>query len=231
MAQARILWPAPARPRGRICSAAGRTLSMSSEIRDIVDRVYRTLGLPPEWSPEQQRMFLDHETTRLSRRAAELAAELGETAVAEWTQRMGRQPDYLTTAGLLNNATLRAREVVLADELYAQLPEPQDPAATESDPASPSDSSLGELRAEEVDWGNPDRWRTLRRSEPSEAVSALVARVWPTRSDWFTIKAEYLLQARSEDGLELPNSPDSELAHELARLVEDDLRSDGLPLE
>ena len=80
-----------------------------------------------------------------------------------------------------------------------------------------------------MDWGNPDRWRTPRRSEPTEAIQTLVARLWPDRSDWFAIKAEYLLQARSEDGHELPNSPHSPLARELASLVEADLADDGLP--
>ena len=95
-------------------------------------------------------------------------------------------------------------------------------------PATGPRSGLPDDRAG-VDWGNPDRWRTLRRSEPTEAIETLVAQLWPGRSDWFAIKAEYLLQARSEDRLELPSSPDSPLARELASRVEADLAADELP--
>ena len=126
---------------------------------------------------------------------------------------MGQAPDYLTSVGLRNNATAQAREQVLTEELYALVP--QDP----HDEPSPAQQPPGQT----VDWGNPDRWRTTRRSEPTEAIQTLVARLWPDRSDWFAIKAEYLLQARSEDGHELPNSPHSPLARELASLVEADL--------
>jgi hypothetical protein len=193
---------------------------MSELIRQIVARTYRLhIGLPTEWSPEQQRLFLDREAARLSHRSAALAAELGEAATAEWARRMGQAPDYLTSVGLRNNATAQAREQVLTEELYALVP--QDP----HDEPSPAQQPPGQT----VDWGNPDRWRTPRRSEPTEAIQTLVARLWPDRSDWFAIKAEYLLQARSEDGHELPSSPHSPLARELASLVEADLADDGLP--
>lgn len=195
---------------------------MSSTIRNDVDQVYRErVTLPPEWTAEQRRVFLDQETARLSRLAADLAAQRADAAIATWTEQTGHEPDYLTTVGLINNATLQGREQALAEQLYAQIPPDPDPAV---------EAESVEL-VESVDWGNPDRWRTLRRSEPTPTVTALVAQLWPTRSDWFAIKAEYLLQARAEDDLELPSSPDSALAQELALLVDDDLRSDGLPLQ
>lgn len=192
---------------------------MSSTIRNDVNRVYREhVDLPQEWDSAQRSAFVDQETERLSRAAAETAAQRSDAAIAAWTERMGRAPDYLTTVGLINSGALQAREQVLGEELYAQIePEPEQ-AGTEGPTST-------------VDWGNPDRWRTLRRSEPSPAVTALVAQVWPTRSGWFAIKAEYLLQTLSEDGRELPRDPNSPLAQELARLVVDDLRSDGLPLQ
>lgn len=200
---------------------------MSSAIRDVVDRMYREhIDLPVEWSPEQRRLFIDRETARLSRRAAELAADLSEAAIAAWTQRAGHEPDYLTTVGLTNNATSQAIQTVLTQEVYEQIPTQTDP--TEDDLPDPQNPAAPMEVA--VDRSNPDRWRTAQRSEPTPAVAALAARVWPTRSDWFLIKAEYLLQTRLEDGLPLPHSPDSELAHELAQLVEEDLRADGLPL-
>lgn len=197
---------------------------MSSTIRNDVDQIYREqVELPQQWSAEQRSVFVDQEAARLSLLAAELAAQRSDAAIAAWTERMGREPDYMTTVGLINNATVQGREQVLSHELYSQIPAEPEPAVTEEDPAT-------ENSAGAVDWGNPDRWRTLRRSEPSQAVTALVTRLWSTRSEWFAIKAEYLLQARTEDGLELPHDPRSALAQELAQLVEDDLRSDGLPL-
>lgn len=191
---------------------------MSSTIRSDAERVYRDHAtLPPEWTPAQRSAFLDQEAARLGRLTAETAAELGEAATAAWTDRTGEPPDYLTTVGLLNNAKLQAQEQVLAEELYSQIePEPE--------PAEAEDEATA------VDWGNPDRWRTLRRSEPTAAVTALVAQLWPTRSHLFAIKAEYLIQTRTEDGLEVPQDPTSDLARELADLVDDDLRADGLPL-
>ncbi|MDN5751133.1 MAG: hypothetical protein L0I76_23315 [Pseudonocardia sp.] len=198
---------------------------MSSTIRNDVDQVYREyVELPREWSAEQRSVFVDRETARLSLLAAELAAQRSDAAIAAWTERMGREPDYMTTVGLINNAAWQGREQVLSQELYALIRTGPGPAESEQDPTTTEDS-VGA-----VDWGDPDRWRTLRRSEPSPAVTALATRLWPTRSEWFTIKAEYLLQARGEDGLELPSDPRSALAQELAQLVEDDLRSDGLPL-
>jgi len=219
MTVGRTVWPAQTRPRGRVCSMAWRSLRMSELIRQMVERTYRShIGLPTEWSPEQQRLFLDREAARLSHRSAALAAELGEAAITEWARRMGQAPDYLTSVGLRNNATAQAREQVLTEELYALVP--QDPD---------HDLPQTQQQPQTVEWGNPDRWRTPRRSEPTEAIQTLVARLWPDRSDWFAIKAEYLLQARSEDGHELPNSPHSRLARELASLVEADLADDGLP--
>lgn len=217
----RTLPPRSRAARPQVCATPRRSQRMNSEIAEIVEKTYRAhIGLPATWSPGQQQAFLDQQTTRLSTLVAQLAAELGEAATASWTQRAGHAPDYPTTAGLLNAALVQAREVVLTEELYSQIP--PEPEPTDELPASDS--------PDEVDWGNPHRWRTPRRSEPTDQVTALVARLWPDRSDWFTIKAEYLLQTRSEDGQPLPSSPGSALTRYLARLVEDDLAGDGLPL-
>lgn len=191
---------------------------MSSAIRSDVERVYRDhVPLPPEWTPEQRTEFLDQQAQRLSQLSAEAAAARGEAAVEEWTAREGTPPDYLTTVGLLNSSALAAREKVLAEQLYSQIEaEPEGPE-TEEPPT-------------EVDFSDPQRWRTLRRSDPTAQVIALVERLWPTRSALFQLKAEYLVQARIEDGLEVPQDPTSDLVRQLTELVEDDLRDDGLPL-
>jgi hypothetical protein len=58
-----------------------------------------------------------------------------------------------------------------------------------------------------VDWDNPNRWKTLYRSEPTPPTTNLTNRVWPDRTDVFRIEAAYLLQARTEDKLPLPQHP------------------------
>ena len=82
----------------------------------------------------------------------------------------------------------------------------------------------------QVPWDQ--RWtRTYYRSEPSQQIEDLVARVWPDPdfSEVFRIKAGYLLAARAEDQLPLPEASGDPLAEELAQMVYSDLRHDGLP--
>lgn len=57
--------------------------------------------------------------------------------------------------------------------------------------------------------------------------------VWPDPqfSVLFRIKAAYLLIARLEDQLPLPDGPQHPLAAELAPLVYEDLRLDGYPVK
>lgn len=222
--QERIVWPASTPgPKGRICSAFWRTLEMSTEIRQIVETTYTDhIGLPPEWRPEQRRVFLDQEASRLTRLVHLSAASLQERVISDWTKRMGREPDYLTTVGLINQAKAQAREIVLSQELYEQIPELIDPAVTET---------FDDDETPRVDWHNPNRWNTLYRSEPTTAVEQLVLRLWPTRSDWFRIKAEYLLQARLEDELPIPDTESHPLIPELVTLIEDAQRGDAMPLD
>jgi hypothetical protein len=198
---------------------------MNSTIRDAVDRIYgERVPLPADWTPERRTEFVDREAARLSTLAEQTSADRGEAAVAEWIARTGQQPDFLTKVGLLNTAALQGAEMVLAEELYAQLP---------PEPDLEPDLELSAMWAEvdtSVEWGNPDRWRTPRRSEPTPEVTALVARVWPAAPDLFAIKAEYLVQALIEDGMDVPSEPGSPLANQLAQLVEADARADGLLL-
>jgi hypothetical protein len=76
------------------------------------------------------------------------------------------------------------------------------------------------------------RWtRTQYRTDPGEATESLVATLWPAPefSALFRIKAGYLLAARAEDQLPLPRQTGDPLAVELAEMVYQDLRDDGLP--
>src|ERR1700687_1136369 len=91
VAQVRKISPADTRtPTRRICSASlTRKVSVSSpEIRQIVDDIYPIhLELPAEWTPQQRREFVEGEAARISLQVAQMAADLGEQAVAEWTSR------------------------------------------------------------------------------------------------------------------------------------------------
>lgn len=199
----------------------------SNEIQQIVTEVYTTHDLlPSEWTPQQRQDFLDREAGRISRQVAALAAEMTDQAVQEWISRHGDHPDFLTKAGLVNNVTNQAKHLVLSQELYELIPPPAD------DPLEDSleDSSAGLPDRSQVPWDK--RWtHTAYRTEPTEDQEDLVAAVWPVPdfSALFRIKAEYLIAARAEDRLPLPVDRHDPLAAQLAQMVYDDLRADGLP--
>ncbi|MGD1574675.1 hypothetical protein ACP6C6_28380 [Mycolicibacterium septicum] len=199
---------------------------MSHWMRQAVDDVYpQWLPLPAEWSPEQTERFLDQTTQRLDRMAGAMADELAATAITDWTSQHGQHPDYLTTVRLRATAMQTARETVVRQELYDQIPP--------TDETSDVDPPLAQQTpASEVPWNQ--RWNNARyRSEPGEELEDLAQRVWPDHqfSTMFQIKAAYLLIARIEDGLPVPDGPQHPLASDLAPMVYDDLRDDGYPVE
>lgn len=225
--QERTIWPAGATVRtSRICSACstGQMAVSSPEIRQIVADVYtHHLELPSEWTTARRQEFIEAEAARISRQVAELAAQMGEQSVASWKASHGDHPDYMTKVGLLNTASASAKEMVLTQELYELVPEPPEETLEQSQPEPIPDRS-------QVPWDQ--RWtRTYWRSEPSQALEDLAARVWPDPgfSEVFRIKAGYLLAARAEDQLPLPTDPGDPLAEQLTQLVYSDLRHDGLP--
>ncbi|MGY4712985.1 hypothetical protein ACXDF8_26135 [Mycolicibacterium sp. CBM1] len=197
----------------------------SPEIRQVVTQVYTSHTLlPPEWTPEQQREFVGQEAVRLSRQVAELAAELGEQAIQEWTARTGQHPDFLTKVGLMNTTTSQAQELVLGQQLYTLIPPPADDWLDDGSAARPD-------RAQ-APWDQ--RWTsTYYRTDPSAELEDLAAAVWPSPdfTALFRIKASYLLAARAEDHQPLPIDRHDALADQLAQLVYADLRADGLPTE
>jgi hypothetical protein len=198
-------------------------------MRQIVDEVYRHwLTLPDDWSPQQRETFLQNLTRSLDRQTAALADDLAASAIQEWTQRHGQHPDYLTTVGLRNTAMTSAREIVVNQELYEQIPEP-----TGEEDVIEFDAALtAPLPRSEVPWNK--RWSDARyRSEPGEQLEDLAAQVWPAPnySAMFRIKAAYLLIARIEDDLPLPADRNDPLAAQLAPMVYEDLRADGYPVE
>ena len=227
--QERTIWSAgePQTGTSPICSASltGKTAVSSPEIRQIVQDVYNhQLGLPPEWTPQRRMTFIEDEATRISHQITELADQMGAQAITEWTQRTGEHPDYLTKVRLLNTARASAKEIVLNNELYELIPDPQDDLDSEQQRAQPSPDLTP------LPWNQ--RWtRTQYRIDPSEQIEDLAAQIWPAPdfSAVFRIKAAYLLAARAEDHLLLPEHRGDPLAEELAPLVYSDLRHDGLP--
>jgi len=142
----------------------------SPEIQQIVAQVYTGYDLlPPAWTPRQQHAFLTAEATRLSRQVAELAADLTEHAIGNWTARAGQHPDVMTKVGLINTATLQAKEIVLTRELYDLIP--PTPEDFDGLPWVPPDRS-------ELAWDR--RWtHTQYRTDPTAEHEHLVTAVWP----------------------------------------------------
>lgn len=224
----RKIWSASTRTilASRICSASltrkAATGVTSPEIRQIVERYREYLGLPAESTKQQQEEFLDELALRISRQVAELADQMGQSAVADWVSVNGQPPDYPTHRGLLNNAQASATEIVLSQELYELVPESESVETAESIP-EPIDPG-------QVPW--EQRWiHSELRSEPSETLEDLAETVWPDPdfSVMFRIKAGYLLAALAEEGLPLPHQAGDQRATALAPLVYDDLERDGLP--
>ena len=216
----RTLWTGT---RPRICSTARKPRKTVSDwMRQAVEEVYRRhLGLPVEWTPEQQERFLDMVTDRLDQKAFDLAGELASAAISHWTVEHSQHPDYLTTVRLNETAQENAREAIARQELYDQIPVPGE--GTQHLPPPPITG---------VPWEG--RWRDLRyRAEPTEAIEELVDQVWPSErwTAMFRVVAGYLLATRHEEGLEIPTSPRHFLAERLVPQINEDLAALGYPAE
>jgi hypothetical protein len=224
----RTLWPARPATNSQICSASRRqTTPVTEWMGQAVNEVYHQwLGLPQDWTPQQQERFLSEETARLDRMAAQMADDLAASSIQEWTARHGQHPDYQTTVKLRQTALQNARETVVRQELYDQIQEPPETTVDFDPPLHQP------LPPSQVPWNL--RWNDARyRSEPGERIEALTEMVWPAPrfSVMFRIKAAYLLSARLEDQLPVPDGPQHPLASDLAPLVYEDLRVDGYPVE
>lgn len=204
----------------------GTTVSEQWSMRQAVEEVYgQQMRLPEQWSPERQQRYLSQQASRLEAMSVEMAEPMALAAIKDWTARYGQHPDYETTVGLRNVALANAREAIVRQELYDLIEQDEE----ETHPYDP-DPPLTRP-ASEVPWDQ--RWTNVSyRSEPGERLEALAEMVWPEAdfSDWFRIKMGYLLAARQEDNLPLPNSPGQPLAAELAAMVYEDLKTDGYPV-
>lgn len=193
----------------------------SPEIALIVAEVYREhLRLPDEWTPVATAGVPGQDGGHAEPPGGRAGGGPGEQAVQEWTTEHGEHPDYLTKVGLLNTATASAKEIVLSEQLYELIPPPET-SSEDLDPASPDET---------LPW--TQRWtHTQYRTEPTEELEELAANLWPAPqfSALFRIKAGYLLAARAEDQLPLPRQAQDPLTEDLAQMVFQDLRDDGLP--
>jgi len=182
---------------------------MSERIRQIVERVWTEhLVIPPEWTEQERAAFFQTEATRLEERISQLQIDTQQSVIGRWrAAHEGRDPDYLTQVGLINSAREQAEEIVLSQELYEQIPEEEDllePVGGEWDEAN-----WGRLPEGDEAWAvaarrNPDRWKTVFRSDPTEDVEAAIEAVWPQESLSFQVSMGLLWQARVEDGKPVP---------------------------
>ncbi len=190
---------------------------MSAEIRQIVARTWREhIGVPQEWSSEQTEEFFTEEATRMADRIARMQAEAQLVVIRQWRDaHNGNQPDYLTQVGLINSARAQCQEIVLSEELYEQIPEDSENSEEEDEL-----QAAWEAQVEREQWfrrlpegdepwkvearANPDRWKTVYRSDPTEEIVDAVAALWPERTATFHLYMELLWQSRVEDDKPVP---------------------------
>ena len=131
-------------------------------------------------------------------------------------------PDYLTHVGLINSTRLQAKEIVLHNELYEQIPD------TDDEQVMSCTDLYGDERIEYARIDGPwrrvepprpadydqmpwdQRWTRPRyRTDPTADLEALIAKLWPLpeHSAWFQIKAGYLLAARAKTAYRCPLAP------------------------
>jgi hypothetical protein len=189
---------------------------MNEAIQQIVERVWtERLGIPPEWSGEQAQTYFRTEADRLSEMIGQLQIETQHAVIRTWrAAHQGAEPDYLTQVGLINTARAQAEEIVLSQELYEQIPE-EDLAEQEQADQEEWEAQVAEEETYfQLPQGqdpesvrrrsDPDRWRGVYRSEPTEETEAAVERVWPERSLPFRVWMGLLWQSRIEDGNPVP---------------------------
>ena len=180
------------------------------EIRRIVERVWtENLWIPEEWSAQEAAAHFETEAARLVEMVGQVQIDNQQAVIRAWRDaHEGRVPDYLTQVGLINSARAQAEEIVLSQELYELIPDEEEetlePVTGEWD-----ESNWGRLPEGEEAWAvaartDPDRWKTVFRSDPTQDVEAAVETVWPRTSFSFQVSMGLLWQARVEDGKPVP---------------------------
>jgi len=189
---------------------------MNEAIQQIVERVWvNQIGVPPEWSDQDAAEFFQTEADRLSEMIGQLQIETQHAVIREWrAAHHGAEPDYLTQVGLINTARAQAEEIVLSQELYEQIPE-EDLTAQEQAAQEEWEAEVRERESQfQLPQGDdpesvrrrsdPDRWRGVWRTEPTEEVEAAVEMVWPDHNAAFRVWMALLWQSRIEDGTPVP---------------------------
>lgn len=204
------------------------TMTEQETVQQIVERVWRTeIGLD-DLNPAEQQDFLNREAQRIEDLIEDQIP--GQGPLVEQYRRENQQaPDYTTTVRLINMARLQASEQILAEELFSKVPSPAadfEPAATLEEQERERSEQDQALRA--ANRHDRDRWmRALHRSEPTPEIEELVAQLWPHRTAWFRVSAQYLMQARSEDSEPIPTGLHDPLLAEFTSQVEQELRAKG----
>lgn len=206
------------------------TMAVQDEtVRQIVARVWRTeIGLPEKMDPTEQQAFLDQEGARIENLIEDQIPGQGPL-VEQYRREHNQAPDYKTTVRLINMARMQASEQILAQELYSKVPEP----VAEFEPRQSLEELAEEQQARDADVlaanrHDRDRWmRPVHRSEPTPEVQELVGQLWPHRTAWFRVSAQYLIQARSEDRETIPTGLHDPLLAEFTNQVEQELRAKG----
>ena len=196
-------------------------------IEAVVKRVWtQSIGLPPEWSPQQVSDHLKDQTSRIETMIDDAVQGQGPL-VAAYRQEHGTGPDYLTTVALINQARAQAREMILDQELYSLIPS-ADPAV-ETDPEVIAQELTEQDDAIRDQYRNdPDRWKkVLRSSEPTPEIVALTETLWSGQDVQLIVLAERLMQTRQEDGHRLPTSPTDPLFQEFSNLLDQELVAKG----
>ncbi|MFZ2512754.1 MAG: hypothetical protein WAW85_16870 [Gordonia sp. (in: high G+C Gram-positive bacteria)] len=202
-------------------------LSPQEPIQAIVERVWATaIGWPPEWTTEQQQAYVASETSRIETLIDEAMPGQGPL-LTEHQRTHGTSPDYLTTVQMINQSRAQVTEMILAQELYSQIPD--GPDLIETDPIVLAEQQKmldAQLIAQHR--SDPQRWmKLLHSNEPTPQIAELTQRLWGDQSTHLKVLAERLMQARSEDGQALPTSPTDPLFQEFTSLLDQALISKG----
>ncbi len=225
---------------------------MNEAMQQIVERVWTEhIGIPQEWSAREAAEFFETEANRLSEMVGQVQIETQHAVIRVWRDaHQGADPDYLTQVGLINTARAQAEEIVLSQELYEQVPEGDLSEQEEADQQEWEAQVAEEETYFQLPQGqdptsvqrrtNPDRWRTVYRSEPTEETEAAVRTVWPESDVAFRYWMDLLWQSRVEDGAPVPATPvppgaqlrvrraSLHTQHEMEDLVAAELRRRGL---
>ena len=196
-------------------------------IEAVVKRVWtQSIGLPPEWSPQQVTEHLEAQTERIETMIDDAVPGQGPL-VAAYRQEHGTGPDYLTTVELINQARAQAREVILDQELYSLIPSADPSVETDPDVIAQEMSAQDEAIRDQYR-NDPDRWKkALRSSEPTPEIVALTETLWSGQHVQLIVLAERLMQTRQEDGHQLPTSPNDPLFQEFSNLLDQELVAKG----